>query len=828
MTSQKPPSGGGSQGAPPLPAAASLALAILGADLTVRFANQVFLATVRAGAADVIGKPLASFLAPHGDPVCDAAMHEALARERDYAGQVQGMRLDGEPFPAELSILPVFEAGALQHFVAVLREIHDLPVTELLLDATSRSLHRLLENLPAGVVVHASDTQILAANKRAAELLGTTPEQLVGKGAESKWRFLGEDGAPMASDAYPVCRTLHERRNLSNLIVGMDRGDGGQPLWVICNTYLVCEDEGGLSEVVVCFTDCTELKRAEQSLHKSEERLRLVLQGSTDAPWDWNLATGEVYYSPRWWEMIGRVPGELPEDAELWLRMAHPDDVDRVRATFERALAGGSHAYEIEFRLRHKDGHDVPVLSRGCILRDDQGRPLRVSGTKTDLTERKQAERHIHELAYFDYLTGLPNRRFLMDELHRVLSRSARSGAAGALLFLDLDNFKLLNDTMGHDIGDLLLRQVAYRLRHAVRDSDCVARLGGDEFVILLEDLGTQAVAAGEAGQVGRKLLALCDEPYALPGRAYRSTLSIGIAMFGADSAGADVLLRQSDLAMYQAKAAGRDTLRFFDPAMQAAIDRRYALEHDLREGMLRNEFRLYCQPQFDAGGQLSGGEILLRWKRAGGAVVEPAEFIGLAEATGLLLAIGQWVLRETCKRLATWASNPRLSGVPLAVNVSAQQMHTADFAAQVLDIVRDTGANPERLGLELTESLLAENIDEVIAKMENLKRNGVRFSIDDFGTGYSSLSYLKRFPLETLKIDRSFVHDIHLSRDAAAIVGVIITLARKLGLKVVAEGVEEPAQRDFLRAEGCDQFQGYLLGRPVPLDEFEYRFGMA
>jgi diguanylate cyclase (GGDEF)-like protein/PAS domain S-box-containing protein len=554
-----------------------------------------------------------------------------------------------------------------------------------------------------------------------------------------------------------------------------------------------------------------------------------VLQGSTDAPWDWNLATGETYYSPRWWEMVGRVPGELPEDAELWLRMAHPDDVAHVRSTFERALADGSRAYEVEFRLRHKDGHYVPVLSRGCVLRDAHGRPVRVSGTNTDLTERKQAERHIHELAYFDYLTGLPNRRFLMDELHRVLSRSARSAEAGALLFLDLDNFKLLNDTLGHDIGDLLLRQVGYRLRHAVRDSDCVARLGGDEFVILLENLGTHAdAAATEAGLVGHKLLAVCDEPYALPARSYRSTLSIGITMFGANSGGADVVLRQSDMAMYQAKAAGRDTLRFFDPAMQAAIDRRYALEHDLREGMLRNEFRLYCQPQFDAAGTLSGGEILLRWKRAGGDLVEPGEFIGLAEATGLVLVIGQWVLRETCKRLAKWAGNPRLSGVPLAVNVSAQQMRTADFAAQVLAIVRDTGANPARLGLELTESVLAENIEEVIAKMECLKRDGVMFSIDDFGTGYSSLSYLKRFPLETLKIDRSFVHDIHLSPDAAAIVEVIIALARKLGLKVVAEGVEQEAQRDFLHAEGCDQFQGYLLGRPVPLDEFEHRFGIA
>jgi EAL domain-containing protein (putative c-di-GMP-specific phosphodiesterase class I) len=277
---------------------------------------------------------------------------------------------------------------------------------------------------------------------------------------------------------------------------------------------------------------------------------------------------------------------------------------------------------------------------------------------------------------------------------------------------------------------------------------------------------------------------------------------------------------------MYQAKAAGRNAVRFFDPRMQSAIEHRYALEHDLREGMLRHELRLYCQPQFDGAGQLAGGEVLLRWQRADGELVAPGEFIGMAEATGLVLPIGQWVLRETCKRLASWRANPRLSNVPLAVNVSAQQLRCADFAAQVIGAVHDSGADPHLLGLELTESVLAENLEDVIAKMQCLKRDGIRFSIDDFGTGYSSLCYLKRFPLETLKIDRSFVHDIPFDPDAAAIVEVIITLARKLGLKVVAEGVEKEAQREFLQQGGCDRFQGFLLGHPIDIDEFEHVFG--
>lgn len=813
--------------ATPAPLPASLGLAIVGSDMAIRFANRFFLSRTGADAAGAAGKPLTAFLSQDSESVCMHALHDAVESGGEFSGRVRWLAADGHASPAELGIVPVFEHGTLLHFIAVLRELRDLDEIEAQLDASNRRFHDLLEHLPAGVVVHGSDSRILALNGLAAHLLGADPADLLGKGAVGgNWHFLRGDGTPMQPDEYPVSRTLSERRNLSNIVVGVLKDDEPEPVWVICNTYLVCDEGEHVTEAVVCFTDCTELKRAEQSLHKSEERLRLVLQGSTDASWDWDLRTGELYYSERWWEMLGRTRGEVPESAELWQHLAHPDDVRRVCEVFDRALASTHQSYEVEFRLRHKDGHYVPVLARGFILRDGQGRPLRVSGTNTDLTERKQAENYIHQLAYFDYLTGLPNRRFLMDELHRQLLRCARTGSMGALLFLDLDNFKVLNDTLGHDTGDLLLRQVAYRLRHAVRESDCVARLGGDEFVVLVDELGREEpAAAAEAEHVARKLLTACDEPYALPSRSYRSTPSIGVTLFDGGEP-ADVVLRQADLAMYQSKAAGRNTVRFFDPQMQSAIDRRYTLEHDLREGMLRGEMRLYCQPQFDADGHLAGGEILLRWQRGGRNLVAPGDFIGVAESTGLVLPIGQWVLRESCKRLASWAANPRLAGVPLAVNVSAQQLRCADFSAQVLAAVHDSGADPHLLGLELTESVLAENLDDAIAKMDCLKRDGIRFSIDDFGTGYSSLSYLKRFPLETLKIDRSFVHDIHVDPGAAAIVEVIITLARKLGLKVVAEGVEQEAQHQFLQAGGCDRFQGYLLGQPVHIDEFERAFG--
>jgi diguanylate cyclase (GGDEF)-like protein/PAS domain S-box-containing protein len=827
MTSQPGEVVVGTAGAPVTAASVVPGMAIIGDDAVFRFANPEFIALAGKSLEQLLGQQISVLYALDTD--CIAGMRDAIAAARDYSTRLRGVRKDGQPWSSELSIVPVRgEGGKLLHFIVMLRDTSATGREEDELRAINRRFHDLLDHLPAGVVVHDKDSRILAANQLAAKLLGTQVEQLIGHSAhDTEWHLLRDDDGPLPVDEFPVCRALRSKSNLWNIVIGIDRGEPLGVVWVICNTYVVCNDSGELSEAVVCFTDCTELKRADQELHKSEERLRLILQGSNDAPWDWNLVTNELYYPPRWWQMIGREVNELPPDAWLWLRLTHPDDQRPVREFFERVLASDKRSYECELRLRHKDGHYVPVLSRGFILRDEHGKAVRVSGTNTDLTERKEAERHIHQLAYFDYLTGLPNRRFLTEELHKLLSRSGRSGELGALLFIDLDNFKLLNDTLGHDVGDMLLREAAYRLRHAVREGDYVARLGGDEFVILLDHLGTDvAAAAAEADVVGHKVLAVCSENYALPARPYRSTASVGIALFGRDTDSVDVLLRQADLAMYQAKAAGRNMLRFFDPVMQAAIDRRYALEHDLRDGLLRDEFRLYCQPQFDGDGRLAGGEILLRWQHPQRGLVGPNEFIGTAEASGLMLSVGTWVLRASCLQLAAWASHPVLGKIQLAVNVSAQQVHAQQFVADTLDIIAETGADPHRLSLELTESLLAENMEDVIAKMHSLKQAGVNFSIDDFGTGYSSLSYLKRFPLETLKIDRSFVRDIHTDPNAAVIVEVIITLARKLGLKVIAEGVEKEEQRDFLRESGCEAFQGYLLGKPISIDEFERNYG--
>lgn len=691
-----------------------------------------------------------------------------------------------------------------------------------------RRLHALHDHLPAGIVVHDAEGRILYANRLAQELLGRTESQLLGvsPGADA-WAFLREDGSAIPPEEFPANVVLKTRRKMSGHIAGIEVA--GAIRWLLCNAYPECDEAGRLQLVVVCFTDCTALKDTQQSLQKSEERLRLVLRGSTDAPWDWDLVTGDVYYSERWWNMLGYRNGEGLEDPGTWRRLMHRDDDAMMVAYLEDLLPSQRESWSVEFRLRHREGHYVPVLSRGYVLRDAAGKAVRISGVNTDLTERKQTERRIYELAYFDYLTGLPNRRFLIEELDHVLARSQRSGHYGALLYLDLDNFKLLNDTMGHDLGDMLLRQAAQRLRCTVRHSDQLARLGGDEFVVVLENLGLSLRgASAEADLVVAKILAALAQPYQLDSLLFKSSASIGITLFDGQDTNIETLLKQADLAMYRAKADGRNGARYFDPGMQDVADRRAAFEAAIRNGLSLGEFRLFCQPQFDCRGRLVGAEVLVRWQRDADEVIGPDHFIGFAEESGLILPLGEHVLKESCRALARWRRDPVLGRLKLAVNVSVHQMRDPDFPAMVVDTLDGTGASAERLCLELTESVFAEDMHEITQRMHALRSRGIRFSLDDFGTGYSSLAYLKSFPLAALKIDRSFMRDVGTDPGSAPIVEAIMALARKLELEIVAEGVEHEAQRNFLIRGGCSSMQGYLLGRPLPMDEFECRYSAA
>ncbi|MEO6291739.1 MAG: EAL domain-containing protein, partial [Burkholderiaceae bacterium] len=437
--------------------------------------------------------------------------------------------------------------------------------------------------------------------------------------------------------------------------------------------------------------------------------------------------------------------------------------------------------------------------------------------------EKGMLATELNNLAFYDTLTGLPNRRLLLDRLRRAFATSPRSGRDGALMFIDLDKFKDLNDTLGHDFGDLLLQQTAQRLESCVRPTDTVARLGGDEFVVVLEDLSQHPIkAALQAKAVGDKILATLNQPYLLATHEYYSTLSIGATLFNDHAQSAEELLKRADMAMYQAKMAGRNTLRFFDPKMQDVINARTALEGDLRKALENKEFQLYYQMQVDSSHRPFGAEALIRWIHPDRGLVSPAQFIPLAEESGLILPIGQWVLETACTRLKVWEQDALTRDLILAVNISVVQFHQVDFVAQVQSLVQSHAINPTRLKLEITESLLLKNIENAIATMSALKEIGVRFSLDDFGTGYSSLQYLKRLPIDQIKIDQSFIRDIATDSSDKAIVCAIIAMAHSLNLDVIAEGVETEDQRQFLLEQSCTHCQGYLFGKPVPIEQFE------
>ena len=490
---------------------------------------------------------------------------------------------------------------------------------------------------------------------------------------------------------------------------------------------------------------------------------------------------------------------------------------------------------------KRKNGEVFPEWLTITAVRDDAGNTTHHVAAFTDITERKEAENQIQSLAFYDPLTSLPNRRLLMDRLKQALTTSGRRQRHGALILIDLDNFKIVNDTLGHDKGDMLLLQVAQLLLTCVRSCDTVGRLGGDEFVVIIEDLSEiPEEAATQARQVGEKILTTLNKTYQLANFSLHSSLSMGLTLFIDHKVSIDDLLKRIDLAMYQSKGAGRNTLRFFDQQMQEVVNTRVAMEANLRHAIENQQFVLYYQPQLkklrkkylanpaQTWGQTSaiiGAETLVRWIDPKRGVVPPMEFIPLAEETGLILSLGRWILESACTQLALWATQPAMAHLSIAVNVSSSELYKIDFVDQVLSILYRTGANPLLLKLELTESLLITNVEEVINKMSILKNHGVSFSLDDFGTGYSSLSYLKRLPLQQLKIDQSFVRDILIDPNDAAIAKMVIALAENLGLDVIAEGVETEAQHAFLASHGCHNYQGYLYSRPLPLAEFEAWF---
>jgi diguanylate cyclase (GGDEF)-like protein/PAS domain S-box-containing protein len=562
------------------------------------------------------------------------------------------------------------------------------------------------------------------------------------------------------------------------------------------------------------------VRRRTEELQYSEQRFRDVSDAAGEYLWEIDLDMVYTYVSQRSKDVKGYSPEELLGHTPM--EFMPQEDIQPVGEIVRRAIAD-----KAPFKLQHRDitksGEILWEEVNGTPFYDKDGVVIGLRGTGLNITGRKQSEAEIENLAFFDPLTRLPNRRLLLDRLQQALIASSRGGRYGALLIIDLDNFKTLNDTLGHSVGDLLLIQVAARLESCVRDGDTVARLGGDEFVVVLEALGaSERDASTQTEAISAKILDALKQPYSLEAHDYRCTSSVGATLFQGKSSSIQELMKQADIAMYQAKKSGRNTFRFFDVKMQDHVNVYAALEVELHKALESSQFKLYYQIQVTSEQHVLGVEALIRWIHPERGMVSPAQFIPMAEESGLILPIGHWILETACAQLKVWEQSARTQELVLAINVSARQFLQPNFAAHVGAAVHRHGIKANQLKLELTEGLMLEDIDETIKTMNALNDIGVQLSLDDFGTGYSSLQYLKRLPLDQLKIDQSFVKDIAPNNSAMAIVRTIIAMAQSLNLDVIAEGVETEEQRQLLLANDCRSFQGYLFGKPVPIDQLD------
>ena len=589
--------------------------------------------------------------------------------------------------------------------------------------------------------------------------------------------------------------------------------DGSRRLIDWTNTLL--RDEHGDVEFMVSIgVDVTEKSMADAALKESEKRLKEAQRIAQLGSWELDLVSGKLTWSDETFHLFEVDKTKLGASYETFLGVVHPEDRERVNQAYQNSLVTRK-PYEITHRLRMPDGRIKWVSERCETHYDAQGKPFSSTGTVQDITERTMAEAQISQLAYHDVLTGLLNRFSLQSQLEQVLAMAHREQRALAVIFLDLDRFKTINDSMGHAVGDALLKDVAYRLRDNIRDSDIVARLGGDEFVVVLTDVDDATAAA----RVADKLLQVLAQSYRIGENELHSTASIGVAFYPNDGKDVETLMKNADTAMYHAKSQGRNNVQFFTAEMNQAAVKRLMLDHDLRVAVENRQFELHYQPQLDSrDGRIVGVEALVRWQHPRDGLVLPSEFIPIAEETGLILPLGEWVLDEACRQLRAWR-DVGIQGLTMAVNLSALQLHSPVLLAHIAGALEKYGLAGTDLELEITESVAMHDPDASISQLRALRNLGVRLSIDDFGTGYSSLSYLKLLPIHTLKLDKSFVRDIETDVNDVAICTATIALAHSLGLAVMAEGVETAAQRLLLASHHCDFMQGYLFSRPLPAE---------
>jgi diguanylate cyclase (GGDEF)-like protein/PAS domain S-box-containing protein len=733
-------------------------------------------------------------------------------------------RANGENFPADITLRLISLEGR-EVIYCIWRDITERKQAEEALRNSETRFRTLFEQAAVGVAqIDTASGRFLAINRKYCEIVGYSEAQM-----------LRMDFADITHPDDLAEDLTNMVRLKSGLIhdFAMEKRyfhQDGRVVWVKLTVSPMWAPGESPERHIAVVEEITERKRIALNLQESEATFRKLFEDSSDPILlidssgvfvECNQAALDLLKMQREQFLLLPPAAISPE--------FQPDGRRSAEAITEMTgLAYSKGLHRFDWTCINADGGEfivevslIPVVIKGQTMLHTSWR---------DITERKIAAEKIEHLAFYDPLTDLPNRRLLRDRLGQALTSSARHNRYGALMLLDMDDFKTLNDTLGHDVGDQFLVEVARRLQASVREGDTIARQGGDEFVVILEDLNEETLAAIQVESIAVKILRAVSQPYLLDlssqgglktTRSYHCTSSIGITLFQDNSISVDELMKRADTAMYQAKAAGRDSLRFFDPEMQAEITARAALDNDLREALREEHFCLYYQPQVDFAGNWTGAEALVRWQHPRRGMVPPAEFIPQAEVTGLILPLGHWVLETACTQLVAWAKLPDMLHLTLAVNVSARQFRHADFVDQVLTIINRTGADPKKLKLEMTESLLLHDVEDIIAKMIALKAKGVGFSLDDFGTGYSSLSYLKRLPLDQVKIDQSFVRDVLTDSNDATIARTIAALAHSMGLAVIAEGVETEAQRDFLATNGCTAYQGYLFGRPMPVEDF-------
>ncbi|MEW6024439.1 MAG: EAL domain-containing protein [Pseudomonadota bacterium] len=703
----------------------------------------------------------------------------------------------GQAMPSSLWWALATAVGLLLSALAVASWLRtEVAVRTRELRENEEKLTTILDSVESLIYIKDAQSRYQYVNGAMCRMLGRPAAAIVGQDDEA---LFGVVQARIARAGDHAVLTEHRRYEAEERLFGN----------IYLTTKMPLTRDGEVYGLCGVTTDITPNKQAEESL-----RIAAIVFQSGEGMCVLNPEATMIEANEAWGILVGTPAAELPGTAFPPFSLEQDGDDYRERMW---NMVRRDQTWQGEVWTRRRNGQAYPAWLTVSAVRDADGVLTNFVCTQSDISARKQADEKIVQLAYYDPLTGLPNRRLLYERVDHCLGQHGRNRRVGALLFLDMDNFKDLNDSRGHVVGDHLLQQVAARLLQCARDSDTVARLGGDEFVILLESVGaSEEEALRHADTVGHKILTALRVPFEVGGAVHHASCSIGITLCTGHEQQLDDLMRRGDLAMYDAKRQGRNTLRFFHVSMEQEVTYRTAIETELREALRESQFVLHYQGQVDGEGMLTGAEALVRWQHPQRGLVGPGGFIAIAETSGLIVPLGRWVLRTACEQLAAWAAAPGTVHLTLAVNVSVRQFLQDDFVEETLAILRETGADPTRLKLELTETLMIEGVEETIEKMRALREHGICFSLDDFGTGYSSLSYLKRLPLDQLKIDQSFVRDVLDDPNDASIARSVVALGKSLGLGIIAEGVETEAQRSFLAEIGCDNWQGFLFSRPV------------